>query len=767
MDPMSLTLQRQGILLSAVLALLVGCRPSRPYYFFEDGDLSHYVGVATQLEYPDVETERLAEVEGAQAPLTLANQDVREIWDVSLEDAVRATLHNNKVMRSVGGRVVSGPGQLLGTASDGIQTVYDPARNEAHPLTGVEGALSAFDAQFLTSMTWNRNDQPRNIRADAITGIFFIPTLEQDLGTFQAQLRKRSATGALFSATNNTIYDLNNSPIRGVPSDWTTNFDFAFEQPLLRGAGVNVNRIVGPLDRIRVGQGFNGVVIARINNDIDLANFQATVRNLVNDVETAYWELYFAYRNLEAVKRGRDSALETWKKVYSLFSTGSRGGEAAKEAQAREQYFLFRSQLENAASNLYSSESRLRYLMGLSPTDGRLIRPADEPTSARVTFDWSEIHAEALVRSEDLRAQKWLVKRRELELVASRNFLLPTLNAVGRYRFLGLGDDLAKANGNGIDPAFPSLTGTDAFATMFDGRFQEWELGLRMEMPIGFRAELSLVRHQQLQLSRERAILEDKELDLSHALSDAVRELDRAYELTETNFDRATAAAHQVNAVQQAFDAGTETLDILLDSQRRLADAESAYFRSLVDYNRAIAFVHFRKGSLLDYDGVMLSEGPWPGKAYFDANKRARERDGALFIDYGFTRPEVFSRGPIPQGPPGEMLGEGDVIEGIPTPAVPNDTLEPTPADGQSTGDTIQAREPGAPLFGTAGVQASGSQPHAPEGAVRRASWTPTAADGQGIQQAGGEPASAPWPGPTQSPWRPARGEIRRLPPTR
>ena len=69
--------------------------------------------------------------------------------------------------------------------------------------------------------------------------------------------------------------------------------------------------------------------------------------------------------------------------------------------------------------------------------------------------------------------------------------------------------------------------------------------------------------------------------------------------------------------------------------QRRRADAESAYYRAIVDYNRSIAQLHFRKGSLLEYNGVFLAEGPWPGKAYFDSYRRARQRDASLFLDYG------------------------------------------------------------------------------------------------------------------------------------
>ena len=57
------------------------------------------------------------------------------------------------------------------------------------------------------------------------------------------------------------------------------------------------------------------------------ADFEASVRNLIIDVENAYWELYFSYRALDSAKAGRDSALATWRKIYTLYRIGGKGGE--------------------------------------------------------------------------------------------------------------------------------------------------------------------------------------------------------------------------------------------------------------------------------------------------------------------------------------------------------------------------------------------------------------------------------------------------------
>ena len=689
------------VALTSVSLLAGGCAPRQPFYFFEDGDLSHYVGAIQKLEYPDTCQEPLDEAAGAVEPLTLSNQNFDNIWELSLEESIRTALENGKILRNLGGRFASfgGPRPQTGEPPVSLLTspaltpsIYDPAIVETDPFRGVESALALFDAQLSSSLTWDRLNRPQNF--DPFGGTIFPQNLLGYTGNWTTGLTKRTATGATWGVANQTLYDLNNSPIRDVPSTWTTNYDFTFNQPLLQGAGATYNRIAGPdfFDNLYGRPNFRGVLLARINADISLADFEAGVRNLVSDTEQSYWELYFAYRDLESRKAGRDSSLEAWRKVHALYVEQSRGGEADKEAQAREQYFFFRSQVEQALTDVYRCENRLRYMMGISASDGRLIRPSDEPTTARITFDWQQSLVEALSRSAELRKQKWVIKQRELELTAAKNLILPRLDLIGRYRFLGMGQNLLNQdynpyNADNIDP----LNGTDAYSTLLSGKFQEWQAGAQFLMPLGFRRELATVRHHQLQLARERARLQDEELEASHALVEAARNVDTNFALAQTNFNRRVAAERQVEAVQAAYDANTVTLDQLLDAQKRRAEAESGYYRSLVDYNRSISQFHYRKGSLLEYNGVFLAEGPWPGKAYFDAHRRARQRDASLYLDYGHSRPGVFSRGAITQNfaaigadAPAVQLPPRDPAtrtepESVTLPAAPGTRSEPTP----------------------------------------------------------------------------------------
>lgn len=612
-----------------------------------------YAAMATQIEYPLEQCGITGHDWAAAPPLSADNMGDIAYWDLSLQEATQLALTHSQVIRDLGGTILQTPSS--------IQTPYDPAAVETDPRVGVEAALAAFDAEFSTSVFGEKNDR-------AINNEFFgggTRILQQDLMVFQSQLRKRAATGSEFFFRHNVDYDANNAPSNIFPSAWNTNFEAEFRHPLLQGGGLEFNRIAGPN---RTPGVYNGVLIARVNTDIELARFELAVRNLISDVENAYWDLYFAYRDLDAKVKARDAALDTWRKIHALYKSGRRGGEAEKEAQAREQYYRFQEEVQNAlmgrlidgtrtgsgrsggafraAGGVQANERRLRQLIGLPPADGRLIRPLDEPINAPVYFDWSEVTAESLIRRVELRRSRWEARRQELELLASRNHLLPRLDAIGRYRWRGFGDDLLDPNRDGVDRF------DNAYGNLTSGDFQEWQVGLELSVPIGYRRAFAGVRNAELLLSRARAILREQEHRVLHDAADAVAELERTRLVSATAGNRLEAAREQLAAVRAAYDADKAPLDLLLEAQRRLADAESSRFRALTEYAIAVKNVHYSKGTLLDYNSVILEEGAWNRAARADARDLAARRGHSRPLNYASRQAPNVSRGVYEQDLP-------------------------------------------------------------------------------------------------------------------
>tara|TARA_B100000676_G_scaffold217946_2_gene214743 strand:+ start:5713 stop:7725 length:2013 start_codon:yes stop_codon:yes gene_type:complete len=653
------------------VAVMIGCTPSRPHYLREPGELRSYIDSQVQIEYPDVQTESLDEVTRTKSPITLSRPDFDKPWDLTLQEAVQTALRNSKVIRNLGSVTPFGFADGLSGRTAGATTVYDPAIFETDPRTGVQAALSEFDAQFTTSMFWQKTDRPQNVSTSEFS---FVPfNYQQDLAQIDMGLTKKAATGTQFSLRNQTIYDKNNRGFgRALPSDWYTAIEGEVNHPLLRGNGTMVNRI--PL------------LLARINTDVSVAMFESAVRNMVLDIENTYWDLYTAYRNLEAAKIARDSAQVTWKIAYEKMVGGIETAQA--EAQAQEQYFFFQAQVETAWNDLLKAEQSMRWLMGLSPTDGRVIRPSDEPAQAKVVFDWQQSHEEALIRSVELRQQKWSIKRRELELKLARHNTLPQVNLVAMYRWLGYGDQLIGSR-NGLQFVAPD---SNAVEGLTDGNYQEFRVGIDIRPPkFGARAELAALRNAELSLKRDVARLEDMELNTSHLLTTAMKTLDYSHRQAQLHYNRWAISKKEVDSAVALYRGGKTTLDQVLQSQRRHAQAQTDYYRALGSYSKAIAEVHYRKGSLLNYNDIHLSEGPWPDKAYDDAMERARQRDAGRYMDYGFTRPAVISNGIAEeiQEIPSDVVDENgsDAVESQPMPADAQD--QPAAETPNDEGDVV------------------------------------------------------------------------------
>ena len=99
---MKRSIYRWAAMLQIGLVLFTGCHPTQPFFIAEDGDLSHYLQTATQIEYPDLQVESLPEATQTQIPFMSGNHKF-DYWDLSLEECINIALANSKIVRSPSG----------------------------------------------------------------------------------------------------------------------------------------------------------------------------------------------------------------------------------------------------------------------------------------------------------------------------------------------------------------------------------------------------------------------------------------------------------------------------------------------------------------------------------------------------------------------------------------------------------------------------------------------------------------------------------------
>ncbi len=620
-----------GLLLGG---LTTGCH-HRSQPRFSGGELD-CLATFSEIEYPDVCAANCGEsLDGDHLrtgpPPTVSNFSEQEFWSLTLEEAIELTLANNKVLDKLGGRVIGAPA--------GLRTAYDPALLETSPFNSAEAALADFDAQFTGNATLDHTERKNNVTPDP-TGFFPANTIS-NLGNLRAAISKTYANGSEFSVFSQSDYNRNNRPTNRFTSSWDTILRAEVRQPLAQGAGTAVNRIAGP--NALPGQ-YNGVLIGRIRGDVALTDFEAAVRDLTRDVEVAYWELYFAYRNLDVAVQAREAARLIWDNRDKRVAAGlSRPDD---EAQTRQQYFEFAQAAINAlsgttpTSGVLGAERELRRLIGLVNHDGQLIRPATEPTIAPVLFDWDQAQEQALAQRVELRRQKWLLRQRELELFAARKLNRWRVDALASVAARGFGDDLL---GN-----TPGITEDSAFSDLWTGQLDDWGFGVEIRGPLGNRLGHLAIRNAELSVMREQAILREQQKQLLLDLNAAYNEVDRSFTAIGNQFNARTAVIEELESKRKRAVAGDEDVFFLLDAQRRAAVIESNFHRTVVDYNLALQNFVYTSGNLLENYNIQLIEGSWTSDAMADAaSKNARFRYGTVNTNKTDICP--ISEGPVDQ----------------------------------------------------------------------------------------------------------------------
>src|SRR5690606_10752358 len=199
-----------GIALLAVGMAGLGCRGSSQHFkACNDAVEGHYQLASAQIEYPAVNSCSTAcfnEAIDSLAPRTLSSGEPAEFRDVGLAEVVEIAFANTTVLSDLGGAVVRSPGAT--------RTIHDPSITETDPILGIESALSAFDAQWTTSLFAENND--RALNNEFIVGGARV--LQENNGVYHTQLSKRSVTGTELSARKIVEFNGNNAPANLYPT---------------------------------------------------------------------------------------------------------------------------------------------------------------------------------------------------------------------------------------------------------------------------------------------------------------------------------------------------------------------------------------------------------------------------------------------------------------------------------------------------------------------------------------------------------------------
>lgn len=612
------------------------------YLIGEDRGLEHYEDYATSIEYPTQTQPHETNPELLRGPRSITSLDDVESREMTLNECIRLALTNADII--VDDQSFGSPSNQLLANPSRVASVWDNAIQDTGFLfgnLGTEAALSNFDPVFTNSLQGGVSQDPQNTQN---IGIPQGGTLVDHTTQFQTRLEKTIATAGTLAVEQDVNYSSSNQS-RLFPSAFTGFLQAEYRQPLLAGSGVEFTRIAGPQQsNVRGVSGVaQGVLISRINSDLSLLEFEQSVTTLLRDVENRYWDMYL-YLQLYA------SEVETFRDLVAFRAQLERRRsipEAIEQAENR--IYEGDARIKGSLGDVLKAEYRLRRLVGLPLNDGTFITPIDVPSAAKLELDWESSLLESLSNRHELRRQKWEIRSLELQYKASQNLARPRLDFVSQYRVNGLGNNLfGKEDDDGVsDVGYNSF-----YESLSQGENTTWTTGVSFSMPLGLRLARAQVRNYELRLRKAHAVLARQEVEVGYELSDAIINMEQNYLLTETGLKKVATAKRlaektlsraEVDNSADPNDSGP--LLRALEAKITSRDSQQGYLKLIVDYNKAITDLNFRKGAILQTNSIYLSEGEWNPEAYEDARIRGEAMSRALDNAHLETVPEEFVGG--------------------------------------------------------------------------------------------------------------------------
>ncbi|MGB2613659.1 MAG: TolC family protein [Phycisphaerae bacterium] len=441
------------------------------------------------------------------------------------------------------------------------------------------------EAEAIFDPSWFLNNALGRLRHDPGSFLAGAQTLVSRQWDFQTGARTLLPTGANVTLaqgwtlleSNSTFYDPN--------PRYETDIALVVEQPLLRGAGMELTK--GP------------IVLARLDEARSLADFKRQVMDALLEVERTYWELAVAQASVEALRESLQAARENLRIVRLRFQEGKDNRvivSLASSAVTSRETDLIVARLQRATTS-----DRLKRLLNdpQLPLEHPTLLAAEEQPLADAIPTTRALFQRAMLaamkhRPEIRQADARLEQMGLLERVA-RNERLPRVDLEASYGLQGLDAKTWRA--------MKEQFGTNLF---------DWTVGVEIEVPIGNRARTAA--YERAKLERAQALLarEDIRQQLLLEVSEAVRNLAAAEEAIAATRAAREAAEQTLRDQQANVGAGAALQKDLLDAQRDLADAKVREIQARAAYMTSLALLQRAQGTLLEYNNIRLLEEEAP-----------------------------------------------------------------------------------------------------------------------------------------------------------
>ncbi len=449
-----------------------------------------------------------------------------------------------------------------------------PAVSEAK----VVQAEAAFDWTFVQNLNYNNLDQPRakTTLKPSTTGL---TSDNQQNVVSTTGIRQKLTTGGQLTVQQELTYSDNNTPGQAVVPDPNAllAMTLQLDQPLLRNFGSDVT-----LAEVRLTRNAERNAIASLKRDL--------IRT-VTDTEKTYWQLLRAHHDLLILQRLLDQGITV---RDQLRQRANLDAPQAQIAAATARVERRRADIKRAVNALRQTSDKLKLLINDPdlPVGGEmLVVPLDDAIDAPIEFSLLDSIEGAIANRPEVQQSILSLDDTSIRQSVAENGKLPQLDLRLQSRWWALQGHAG-----------------NTYNEVFDGDFVDYIVGLSFEQPIGNRKAEGEYRVRRLE--RSQAVISYRNT-LQQVMQEVKGSLDNVttnYELIEATRTSRVAAAEELRTllVEKQTIAGytVERLDLELNRQEALAQAERDEVAALTDYHTAIADLYASMGTSLERNRI-------------------------------------------------------------------------------------------------------------------------------------------------------------------
>jgi len=421
-----------------------------------------------------------------------------------------------------------------------------------------------------------------------------VPSLQQNVGVANFNYQQAFPFGTQMNVTFDNNRITTNSPNSTLVPVLNSSFRVQLRQHLLSGFGLGPN-----LRFIR---------IARNNREISDVSFRNQVVATVSQIQNIYWDLVNAYEDVRVKERAEALAEKTLADNKEQVRIGSLpplevSRAEATVAAANQDLILARTQLE--LQQLLIKNAITRNLNDNVLADANVI-PTDTmsiPQQEQVV-PIQDLVSEALAHRPELVTARIDMTNRTISKKAAANALMPQLDLVSWYGASGLSGVQNPINANIPPGTIPQGGFQNAFHALFRNDSPDYAIGLNLNIPLRNRA----AQADQIRSELEYRQAEMRLQQLQNQIAIEVRNAQFALQQGRARVDAARKsrdlATQSLDIEQKKMALGASTSNLVLQSQRDLAQAESNLVTAMAAYEKSRVELDRVTGSTLQRLGI-------------------------------------------------------------------------------------------------------------------------------------------------------------------